>query len=97
VRLKQPERYLGKESHMTLQEKLDAYKADFVKQVPEDALAIMHRSIEDLRGSGIMARTVKVGDQAPDFELENTDGTTVILKSLLDRGPVVLGFYRGRW
>lgn len=82
---------------MALQEKLDICKADFVKQVPQNVLATIHRSIEDLRNSGILARTVKIGDQAPAFTLENTDGKTVSLDALIDRGPLVLGFYRGRW
>ncbi len=82
---------------MKLQEKLDAYKKGFLKKVPEDALSIMKRSTEDLRNSGIMDQTVKVGRKAPDFELKNVDGKDVVLSELLKKGTVVLGFYRGRW
>ena len=55
---------------MKLQEKLDAYKRGFLKQVPEDALKIMHRATDDLQHSGIMDTAVKVGDQA-DLTLES--------------------------
>ena len=82
---------------MTLQEKLDAYKADFIKKVPADALAIMQGATENLNRSGQLARAIKIGDQAPAFELENTDGSIVALSSLIEKGPLVLGFYRGRW
>ena len=82
---------------MTLQDKLDAYKSDFVKKVPPEALEIMHRATEDLRNSGIMASCVKAGDRAPDFNLKNQNGQPVALEDLLKAGPVVLGFYRGRW
>ena len=82
---------------MKLQEKLDAYKKGFLKQVPEDALKIMHRATEDLSSSGIMETVVKVGDRAPDFSLENIDGKMVSLVDALKTGPVVLGFYRGKW
>ena len=82
---------------MTLQERLDAYKADFVKKVPEDALAVMHRATADLQNSGIIERAVKVGDVAPDFTLDNMNGEPMALSDLLDKGAVVLGFYRGRW
>jgi peroxiredoxin len=34
---------------MSLQEKLDAYKAGMVKKAPKEALDIMHRATEDLR------------------------------------------------
>ena len=82
---------------MKLQEKLDAYKKGFLKKVPEDALSIMKQATEDLKNSGIMEQTVKVGQKAPDFELENVDGKNVVLSELLKKGPVVLGFYRGKW
>ena len=82
---------------MTLQEKLDAMRAASKTRIPPEAQAIMHRSIEDLRASGIMNRVARVGQTAPDFRLPNTVGQPVGLTELLARGPVVLSFYRGRW
>ncbi len=82
---------------MGLQEKLDAYKKDFVAKAPQAALDVMHRATEDLRQSGILLNTVQVGQVAPDFALKNTENKTIALNDLLDRGPVVLSFYRGIW
>lgn len=82
---------------MTLKEKIDAYKEGFVARVPEQTREIMLRATEDLRNSPQMLRTVKVGDIAPDFSLKNFNGAEVSLGELIDRGPVVLVFYRGRW
>lgn len=82
---------------MTLKEKIDAYKKDFVAKAPPEAQAVMHRATNDLANSGLLAKAVKVGDLAPDFALEDTAGETVALGDLLDQGPVVLSFYRGRW
>jgi len=82
---------------MKLQEKLDQLKQGFEAKAPKDAMDVMHRATEDLRRSGILKRTVKVGERAPEFSLQDTDGNTVTLKELLARGPVVLSFYRGRW
>jgi hypothetical protein len=82
---------------MSLQQKLDAKKKDFESSVPKDALAIMHRATEDLRNSGISERVLGVGDVAPDFTLNNADEKPIHQKEILSRGPVVLGFYRGRW
>jgi len=82
---------------MKLQEKLDALRRDFEKQVPPEALELMHRATDDLRNSGRMDRAVKVGDKAPDFTLRNTTGQEVSLSQLLSKGSVILGFYRGRW
>ena len=84
---------------MSLKERLDALKAqsEANPRISPEARAIMRRSIEDLRNSGIMDRVVKVGDRAPDFTLPDTRGQSVSLGDLLARGPVVLSFFRGRW
>jgi len=42
--------------------------------------------------------TVNVGDPAPDFELQDAHGASYRLSELLERGPVVLEFFRsGGW
>jgi len=82
---------------MALREKLDAIREMGKTRIPPEARAIMERSVEDLRASGIMARVAKVGLPAPDFTLPNAAGQDVSLKDLRGRGPVVLSFYRGRW
>ncbi len=82
---------------MTLKQKIDAYKEGFKKKAPQAAQEIMHRATHDLQNSPQMLQTIKVGDMAPDFSLENTANGDVALSDLLDRGPVVLSFYRGRW
>lgn len=40
---------------------------------------------------------LKVGDPAPDFSITNTAGRVFHLKKELEKGPVVLVFYRGQW
>jgi len=82
---------------VTLKEKIDAYKEGFVARVPKETREIMRRATEDLRNSPQMLRTAKVGDIAPDFSLKNFNSSEVALNDLIDRGPVVLVFYRGRW
>ncbi len=82
---------------MTLQEKLDAIKAQSKTRIPPEAQAIMQRGVEDVRRSGILARVPKVGDRALDFTLPDAHGRPVSLSGLRARGPVVLSFYRGRW
>ena len=82
---------------MTLKQKIEAYKEGFKKQAPQEAQEIMHRATNDLQNSPQMINTIKVGDMAPDFSLKNTANNDIVLSDLLDRGPVVLSFYRGRW
>lgn len=40
---------------------------------------------------------LEVGDLAPAFKLKNDKGEWVDSASLLERGPMVLSFYRGSW
>ena len=82
---------------MALSEKLDSIQEMAKTRIPPEAWAIMERSVEELRASGIMTRVIKVGQPAPDFTLPNAPGQEVSLKALRARGPVVLSFYRGRW
>lgn len=82
---------------MSLQEQLDELRAKSKTRIPPEAQAVMQRSIEELRASGILSRVPKVGDRAPDFTLPNVAGQPVSLAGLLAKGPVVVSFYRGRW
>jgi hypothetical protein len=82
---------------MELQKKLYALKKGFEAQAPEEIVEIMYRATDDLRNSGILEQTVKIGDRAVDFSLTNADGQEFRLQELLSQGPVVLSFYRGKW
>ena len=82
---------------MMLQEQLDKLREASKARIPVEARAIMERSVEDLRASGIMSRITKVGQPASDFTLPNAGGLQVSLAELRARGSVVLSFYRGRW
>jgi hypothetical protein len=82
---------------MSLQDQLDALRAQSKIRIPPDVQAVMQRSIEELRASGILTGIPKAGERAPDFMLPNAAGQPVSLASLLAKGPAVVSFYRGRW
>ncbi|WP_110951157.1 peroxiredoxin-like family protein [Pseudomonas bohemica] len=87
---------------MTLQARLDAFKADFVAgkppyNAPPQVHAIMKRATEQLIASGQAQRALKVGDKAPVFTLDDPDGNPVSSADLLSKGPLVISFYRGVW
>lgn len=82
---------------MDLQGQLDAKKHELENAIPKDALDVMHQATEELRRPEVMSRVKTVGDSAPDFTLNNYAGQPVSLEQRLSEGPVVLGFYRGRW
>jgi peroxiredoxin len=67
------------------------------KYVPADIQAIHTRVIEELKHSGIAERSIAVGASAPAFELPDHNGKPIRSSELLDRGPLVICFFRGRW
>jgi peroxiredoxin len=87
---------------MTLQAKLDAFKADFEAGKPpynvsRSVIETMHRATDALIASGAAQRALKVGDKAPSFSLHDAQGNSVHSTDLLKRGPLVVSFYRGVW
>lgn len=52
--------------------------------------------IERLRRDGVTPG-IAVGEQAPQFVLPDARGAKVSLDERLQRGPVVVSFYRGAW
>ncbi len=87
---------------MTLQAKLDAFKADFEAgkppyNVPYSVIETMHRATAELVASGAAGRALKAGDKAPAFTLSDPDGRPISSADLLARGPLVVSFYRGVW
>ncbi|HSR69460.1 MAG TPA: hypothetical protein VLU25_16105 [Acidobacteriota bacterium] len=82
---------------MSLQAKLDEYKASFKKKAPERAKEIMSRATQDLIDSGQAEKALGQGDRLPDFQLPNQGGQTVRSQDLLSNGPLVLSVYRGVW
>lgn len=87
---------------MSLQDRLDAFKADFengklsYKPGP-DVLDAMHRATAELIASGQALSARKAGDKIPGFELRDHDGQMVSSTELLAKGPLVVSFYRGAW
>lgn len=87
---------------MTLQSKLDAFKADFEAgkppyNVPYSVIETMHRATAELIASGVAQHALKAGDKVPDFMLSDPEDNTVSSDDFLSKGPLVISFYRGVW
>ena len=81
---------------MSLKQELAEYRAGWFRRVPAERQAIMERHIAQLR-DGLAKTALKVGDHAPSIVLGNAKGETVDVSVLLEKGPVILTFYRGGW
>ncbi len=81
----------------SLQDQLDEITANTRHLVQAERLAVGERSIAELFETGIEERILPVGATAPDFTLKDSSGKTVRAADLLEIGPMVLKFFRGRW
>jgi len=87
---------------MSLQQKLDAFKADFKAgrppyNAPPEIHPIMERATTALIASGQARRALKAGERMPHFRLKDQNGNDISSSDLLAQGPVVISFYRGVW
>jgi peroxiredoxin len=87
---------------MSLQAKLNAFRADFEAgrppyNVPSAVIDVIDRATAELVASGAAKHALKVGDKAPIFTLNDPDLRPVSSATLFADGPVVLSFYRGVW
>lgn len=86
---------------MSLQAKLNAFKADFEAGKPPYSVSravidTMHQATDELIASGAASQALKAGDRAPSFVLHDSDGKPSSAE-LLTHGPLVVSFYRGVW
>lgn len=67
------------------------------KYVPAEILASHARVVAELKESGLADRALQAGDTVAAFELSDNDGEIVRSSELLECGPLVICFFRGRW
>lgn len=80
-----------------LKDRLEKISAASAEKLPAETRAIMQRAKKNLSASGIMDKTIRVGDKVPGFSLEDGHGKVVNLASLLQQGSVLMTIYRGVW
>lgn len=80
-----------------LTNELTAHKEKFLDRADEYTINTYEDGVREVAESGILEQVIKVGDQAPEFELNNSNGDKVSLSDYLQKGMVVLTWYRGGW
>lgn len=85
------------EQYATLKEALDERRALMRQYVPQPTQALHRRVVEQLESSHAAGPALLAGASAPPFELPDHNGKNVTLASLIESGPAVLLFFRGRW
>jgi peroxiredoxin len=85
------------EDTRSLREQFAERKELIAKYVPPEIQAIHARVIAELKDLGIAGRTLALGVRAPDFVLHDHNGKPVSSAELLNRGRLIICFFRGRW
>ena len=81
---------------MSLQARLNALTSAHNKR-SDPIGSELREAVVELVDAEARVRPLKVGDQAPRFELRSYDDISVASDDLLKSGPLVLTFYRGLW
>lgn len=81
----------------SLRERLDGIRDVILTDAPPGIRKRILLHIQNLVEGDILAGCKKVGDAAPDFTLVDGRGKELSLGRELEKGPVVLSYYRGEW
>ncbi|CAN5683049.1 hypothetical protein BH20ACI4_BH20ACI4_29570 [soil metagenome] len=82
---------------MSLKEKLHEISKQSGGKIPDDVQDKMRRATAELKDSGQAEKALNVGDKLPAFSLPDTAGNIVNSADLLQKGNLVLTFFRGAW
>lgn len=80
---------------MSLKEQLEGIRNN--ANPPKEAAQVMKRTTVGLIESGQAEKAPRPGQKAPAFELPNIYGDMVNSERMLEKGPLVVHFYRGGW
>jgi len=81
----------------SLQAEIDAQKAKSRANAAPEKMKAYAEGIDAVAESGIVQKALAKGGMAPDFTLMDAKGEEVTLSKELEKGPVVLTWYRGGW
>ncbi|KTF10464.1 peroxiredoxin-like family protein [Pseudoalteromonas carrageenovora] len=82
---------------MSLKAQIDAYNVQKEAKLPADVLALMDTTNEELIAQHIKDNALQIGAKVENFSLVNHNGESIKLNDLLNKGPVIVSFYRGGW
>jgi hypothetical protein len=82
---------------MSLSDKLRQIAEAAKDRIPEEKRKLMKKATQELRDSGLTEKTLKQEMALPPFKLTNISGELVSSEKLLEKGNLVLTFYRGVW
>ncbi len=82
---------------MSLKEHLNRQRQQFLASTSQNAINVISRAADHLRESGIANECLTTGDTVPNVMIQSSDGPQFMLYDTLQRGPLVISFFRGNW
>lgn len=82
---------------MSLSEQTRQLTESFISGLSEEDQLTVQQAFEIIMQSGAGDSAIREGDKAKDFTLPDTKGKQRSLTEFLQKGPVVISFYRGGW
>ncbi len=82
---------------MSLTTKLQETKEAFSKNVPAEVQTIMTNAFDTLTAEALPKKAIQKGDVLKDASLVDVNNKEVSIHSFLEKGPLVVSFYRGGW
>jgi hypothetical protein len=80
-----------------LTEQLTARREAFAAKAKPGWIDTMEAVHHELERTNAAARAPEVGDLAPPFLLPDMSGEFLDFREVVEGGPVILSFFRGRW
>ena len=80
-----------------LNQQIEELNENLAVQLSTEILEVLGQSIQDLKSKNIEENCIGIGDLFPDFNLPNSNIEIVRLKELLQKGKVIVAFFRGSW
>ncbi len=82
---------------MSLTQSIQAFQDEFIPTIPKETLNLLMSELQDLIDTGIAEKAVQQNDAFPAFALPNANNETRTLDDFLNKGSLVVSFYRGAW
>jgi peroxiredoxin len=82
---------------MNLSQQIQKLQKKMAEEMPSEAVDKMYSTIDSLSKTDAGKKALKKGDIIPPFALLSQDLERVSSGELLEKGPLVISFFRGNW
>ena len=76
---------------------IQAFQDSFIPTIPEETLNTLMSELQGLMASGLKENALSQNATFPAFDLVNANNDSRSLATFLEKGPLVISFYRGAW